>query len=233
MTEPTVRFYAMPAEGPITGRFGDRYSDGPKTWLHRGVDVGCPTGTPVRAPAAGMVAQPFNDGTFGTAVCLDHGDGWYTLYAHLSRSDVALGQRCPKGLQLGLSGATGYVSGAHLHWQLSDSPTFPVDISHSRDPLHYLITTEDQPMTPAERGLLNIAWGDFQRALDCYRALRDPNVTPQNIRDLLPNEGIETALANGDPADDLNAAMILRGRLTTMATSDVANDAYAILGGTP
>ena len=85
-------------------------------------------------------------------------------------------------------------------------------------------------MTRAERGLINIAWGDFGRALSVYRALRQPDI-PQNVRDLLPDEGIETALANGDPNDDLNAAIVMRGRLMTLATSDVADFAYQLVGG--
>lgn len=219
MTEPTVRFYMMPAEGPITGMFGQQYVDGPNTWSHRGVDIGCPIGTPVRAPAAGVVVQPFNDGSFGTAVCLDHGDGWHTIYAHLSRADVAIGEKAPKGLQLGLSGDTGHVRGAHLHWQLSDSPTFPADISHSRDPLRYLDLEE--PMTYSERGLLAVAnHPDYTVTLASHEALVAAGFTPSLPP--FPN--------TGDLAD-MNALRLREKAIEYLATSDVAEQAYKAIGG--
>lgn len=223
MNEPSVWFDRLPVDAPITGGFGQQYGSGGSTWLHRGVDFGCPTGTAVVAPCAGTVVQPFNDGSFGVAVCLDHGDGWYSIYAHLSRRDVTDGQRVTPGQQLGLSGATGFVTGPHLHWQLSDSPTFPGDISRSRDPLRYL--RKEVPMTKSERALINIASGDFNHAFEIYRALR--------ALGMLPEEGIEVALGNGDQADDLNAALVMRFRLIALATSDAADAAYRAIGGQP
>lgn len=244
VVEPKALFNRMPVEGPIVGRFGDWYkrvngvvvsttSDDPaREWQHRGIDqavVRVPVVSPVSV--ACTVVAPFNDGSFGRAVCLAHPDGWFSLYAHLESYSVVPGDTVQPGQQIGISGNTGGVP-YHHHWQLCDSPTFPVDISHSRDPLQYFIHQEedDQPLTPAERGLLNIAWGDFGRALEAYRALRQPDVA-QNIRDLLPDEGIETAFANNDQSDDLNAAMVMRGRLTTLATADNAEAIYKILGG--
>lgn len=217
MSEPKVRFYRMPAEGPITGLFGQSYADGDRRWSHRGVDIGCPIGTPVRAPAAGAVVEAWNDGSFGVAACLDHGDGWYSLYAHLSRRDVTTGQRVPKGLQLGLSGATGYVSGAHLHWQLCDSLQFPADIARSRDPLRYLATDTEEPMTTAERALINIAADiDSDRLEATYDALaRAGYVNPER------------------GADDLNGYLVRRFRIMAVATSDNANAAYQVIGGQP
>lgn len=151
--EPQVRFARLPVEGwPITGRFGDIYRDGGRSWTHLGVDFGCPAGTPVFAPAPGEAVAPYNDGSFGIAVCLRHADGWHSLYAHLSRADVRPGDRVETGRQLGLSGATGYVTGPHLHWQLCDSHLFPRDPARNRDPLQYLVTEDE--MTPEERELL-------------------------------------------------------------------------------
>lgn len=100
----------------------------------------------------------------------------------------------------------------------------------NRDHNYWFIpdSEEDSPMTKTERGLLNIAWGDFGRAYDCYVVLRGPGSTDA-IRGLLPDEGIESAFANGCADDDLNAAMVMRGRLTTILTSDVADDAARIL----
>lgn len=161
--EPLVRFARLPVDGPITGRFGAEYVDGARRWLHRGVDFGVPTGTPVYAPAAGRVVEPVNDGSFGVAVALEHEDGWVTIYAHLSRAAVAPGQVVREGDLLGWSGATGMVTGPHLHWQLCRDRTFPVDISASRDPLRYMAEEGDE-MTPEERELLlrvaTILFGD-------------------------------------------------------------------------
>jgi len=137
MSEPRVRFGRLPVDAPITGRFGEVYSVGGRTWEHHGVDFGCPVGTPVVAPAAGRIVQPHNDGSFGIAVCIGHRDGWYTLYAHLSRADVWPGDEVRTGQQIGLSGATGFVTGPHLHWQMADTPLFPRDPRRNRDPLVY------------------------------------------------------------------------------------------------
>lgn len=140
-----VSFLDLPVDGVITQRFGDTYSGYP----HRGVDFGVPEGTSVYAPAPGVSVQFTNSYTqwngqqvraFGNGVCLDHGDGWWSLYAHLSRIDVAPGQLVQAGDRIGLSGNTGVSTGPHLHWQLSDAPTFPVNIDQSRDPLSYLIS---------------------------------------------------------------------------------------------
>ena len=129
---------------------------------HRGVDFGVVVGTTVYAPAAGKVVTPYNDGSFGIAVCLEH-DGWYTLYAHLSRSNVSNGQTVSAGQIIGYSGNTGYSTGPHLHWQLSDSPSFPIDVSHSRDPMKY-IHKEDE-MTADERAKLEAVYAALSGGL--------------------------------------------------------------------
>lgn len=151
--EPQVRFARLPAPGPITGRFGDAYRDGARAWTHLGVDIGCPVGTPVTAPADGVAVEPYNDGSFGIAVAVEHPDGWVTLYAHLSRAAVSPGQRVERGQLLGWSGNTGLTTGPHLHWQLCDSRLFPRDERRNRDPLQYVSTEEDE-MTAEERELL-------------------------------------------------------------------------------
>jgi hypothetical protein len=132
--------------GNITGNFGDDYGG----YLHRGTDVGV-YNVPVLAPAEGRAVQMVNDGSFGIAVCLEHpGTGWFSLYAHLTRNDTYLGQWVQAGQQVGISGNTGMSSGPHLHWQVCDSPSFPVDISHSRDPMAVPFVEEDMGMTPQE-----------------------------------------------------------------------------------
>lgn len=141
--------------GNITGNFGDDYGG----YQHRGTDIGVLVGTPVYAPTDGVVVPMYNDGSFGIAVCLEHpGTGWYSLYAHLNQKMFGEGEFVPSGVVLGASGNTGYSSGPHLHWQVCDSPQFPTNIAHSRDPMLVPFgTPEPSPeddMTPEERSLL-------------------------------------------------------------------------------
>ena len=216
--------------GVKTGGFGDIYQDANgNPFVHLGWDLAAPVGTPfVAPPVDAVVSDLYNDGSVGPyAICLYHEPSrLYILLAHGSKSFVQVGQRVRRGDVIGLVGNLGKSSGPHLHVQVSTSNRFPRDPAQNFDPESFL----EEPMTPAERGLINIAWGDFGRAFDTYRALRQPDI-PQNVRDMLPDEGIETALANGDPNDDLNAAMVMRGRLMTLATSDVADLAYRRVGG--
>ena len=83
---------------------------------HSGTDLSAPQGTPVQAAAGGVVALADEHYFSGRIVVLDHGGGIYTAYAHLSRIDVAAGATVRAGETIGRVGATGRVTGAHLHW---------------------------------------------------------------------------------------------------------------------
>jgi murein DD-endopeptidase MepM/ murein hydrolase activator NlpD len=85
---------------------------------HAGVDFAGPTGTPVAAPNGGIVALAEPLYFTGNTVILDHGLGLYSLYAHLSRIDVVSGGSVAGGDVVGLLGATGRVTGPHLHWAI-------------------------------------------------------------------------------------------------------------------
>ncbi len=154
-------FQRKPVDSPVNGTFGEVYTrnDG-STYKHRGIDFECPLGTQVFAPAAGTVVLFTNDGSFGIGVCLDHeGTPWFSLFAHLSAAAVQIGDRVAAGQPIGRTGATGLVTGPHLHWQVCDSSTFPIDISRSCDPLAMFGQPSDPPprmagMTAAERELL-------------------------------------------------------------------------------
>ena len=129
----------------ITGWFGQWYGTGADAYQHRGVDFGCPEGSPVFAPAAGAVVEFTNDGSFGIGVCLDHEHTpWYSLYAHLSRAFVRPGDRVAPGKIIGLSGAPGRVTGPHLHWQVCKSTAFPTDINQSADPLSFMAVKPEE-----------------------------------------------------------------------------------------
>ena len=139
-----------PAPGPVTGRFGDSGPDYPAGG-HRGLDIGCPEGTTVVAPIGGQVVLFVNDGSFGAGVCIDvPGTPWYVLFAHLSAAKVRPGDVVAAGQPIGLSGASGRVTGAHLHIQVCRSSAFPVDISMSADPLSFVATA------PAGDGMADV-----------------------------------------------------------------------------
>ena len=109
--------FALPAHGPLSSRFGLRrvFNSQPRN-PHAGLDVAVGTGAPVKAPAAGVVANTGDYFFNGNTVFIDHGQGLITAYMHLSRIDVRAGQAVKAGDILGAAGATGRVTGAHLHW---------------------------------------------------------------------------------------------------------------------
>ena len=113
--------FIWPVTGRISGLFGSqRIYRGEPGAYHSGGDVARPTGTPVVAPADGVVTlaaeAPFT--LEGNLLILDHGMGLNSAFLHLSRIDVAVGQHVKQGQRIGSVGATGRASGAHLHWAM-------------------------------------------------------------------------------------------------------------------
>lgn len=111
------------------GKITTPYKKPGKMWkcgYHTGVDYACKIGTPILAIADGKVLEARRGVTwgasYGDAVIVDHGDGIRVIYAHLSKIEVKKGQAVKEGDQLGLSGATGNVSGPHLHLEARKSP---------------------------------------------------------------------------------------------------------------
>nr|WP_257644017.1 M23 family metallopeptidase [Luteimonas salinisoli] len=113
--------FAWPVEGRISGRFGNhRVYNGKPGSAHSGMDIAVPSGTPVKAPAAGVVT--FADADLyltGGTVLLDHGHGISSNFLHLSRIDVQPGDRVEQGRVIGAVGATGRATGPHLHWGMN------------------------------------------------------------------------------------------------------------------
>jgi len=110
--------WLQPAQGPITNGFGvQRSINGAPFDTHGGTDIAADGGDPVAAAAAGRVAlaQPLY--LLGNSVIIDHGAGLLTGYHHLSKISVTAGQEIAQGDLVGLVGATGFVSGDHLHWE--------------------------------------------------------------------------------------------------------------------
>ncbi len=113
---PDLSFVA-PIDGRRSGSFGlRRFFNGEPRRPHSGMDIATPRGTPVRAPSPGRVLYTGNFFFSGNMVYLDHGSGLISLYAHLDRIRVRPGQDVGKGEIIGDVGATGRVTGPHLHW---------------------------------------------------------------------------------------------------------------------
>jgi murein DD-endopeptidase MepM/ murein hydrolase activator NlpD len=149
----------------ITTRFGE---DG-----HRGLDL-APWNAPaphiIYAPAPGVVVDflnswdsEYNSPTFGIGVCIDHVDTpEYSLYAHLERAYVEVGDTVASGQAIGEMGWTGKVlpkgpGGKHLHWQVCKSKNFPIDISQSSDPLSFPFSYNTPPAPVETAGGLSEA----------------------------------------------------------------------------
>jgi murein DD-endopeptidase MepM/ murein hydrolase activator NlpD len=108
-----------PVNGPITSPFGER--EHPVTGgehFHNGIDYGVPVGTEIRAPFDGEVSQRYTNDVGGLQLILRHTNGYTTGYAHLSDARVNVGDTVGKGQVIALSGATGRVTGPHLHFTM-------------------------------------------------------------------------------------------------------------------
>ncbi|MEV0238710.1 peptidoglycan DD-metalloendopeptidase family protein [Streptomyces sp. NPDC050674] len=126
--------YTLPVNGATIGTpyhmSGSMWSSG----YHTGVDFVVPTGTSLKAVGAGTVVSAGWGGAYGNQVVIKLADGFYAQYAHLSQLSVSAGQTVTAGQQVGLSGATGNVTGPHLHFEIRTTPDYGSDV----DPVAYL-----------------------------------------------------------------------------------------------
>ncbi len=125
---PPATDFSLPASGRLSSRFGlRRIFNGKPRNPHAGLDVAAKAGSPVRAPADGVVVDTGEYFFNGNTVFIDHGQGLISACMHLSRIDVRPGQTVRKGAVLGAVGATGRATGPHLHWTviLNDTPVDP------------------------------------------------------------------------------------------------------------
>ncbi len=134
--------FIWPVAGPISSPFGLRrfFNEQPRR-PHGGIDIAAPEGTPIMAAADGVVLDADDYFFNGNSVFIEHGLGLQTFYAHLSRIDVKAGERVTQGQIIGAVGATGRVTGAHLHWSVGLNATWV-------DPL--LVMDSDAPPALAE-----------------------------------------------------------------------------------
>ncbi|QOC24217.1 M23 family metallopeptidase [Wenzhouxiangella sp. AB-CW3] len=115
-----VEGFNWPTIGRITGVYGSqRILNGNPRAPHWGIDIAAPTGTPVKAPAAGIVTLTHDMYFSGLTIFLDHGHGLISSFLHLSEILVEEGQRIEQGELIGKVGATGRATGPHLDWRIS------------------------------------------------------------------------------------------------------------------
>lgn len=123
--EDFLQTFIWPVTGRISGRFGNQRvyvvsgKDVPKA-PHSGMDIAAPQGTPIKAPASGIVTFSAPDLYLtGGTVLLDHGHGVSSNFLHMSRIDVKVGEHVKQGQIIGAVGKTGRATGPHLHWGLN------------------------------------------------------------------------------------------------------------------
>ncbi len=116
---------------PVRGRFTSGY--GPR-WgtTHKGIDLACPAGTPIKASDGGKVVfSGWNSGGYGYMVKIDHGNGYQTIYGHNSKNAVSVGQQVAQGEIIGYVGSTGDSTGNHVHFEV-------IQNGISKNPLNFL-----------------------------------------------------------------------------------------------
>ncbi|WP_460138463.1 peptidoglycan DD-metalloendopeptidase family protein [Pseudomonas sp. H2_D07] len=109
-----------PVNGPLSSKFGvRRFFNGEERNPHSGLDFAVPAGTPIKTPANGKVILVGNYFFNGNTVFVDHGQGFISMFCHMSKIDVKVGQQLVRGTVVGKVGATGRATGPHMHWNVS------------------------------------------------------------------------------------------------------------------
>ncbi|KPX09311.1 Peptidase, M23/M37 family [Pseudomonas syringae pv. cunninghamiae] len=117
---PSNLILDKPVNGPLSSRFGvRRFFNGEERNPHSGLDFAVPAGTPIKSPAAGKVILTGNYFFNGNTVFVDHGQGFISMFCHMSKIDVKVGDPVTRGGVVGKVGATGRATGPHMHWNVS------------------------------------------------------------------------------------------------------------------
>ncbi|MCY1411499.1 Murein DD-endopeptidase MepM [compost metagenome] len=117
---PSNLLLDKPVSGPLSSRFGvRRFFNGEERNPHAGLDFAVAAGTPIKTPAAGKVILIGDYFFNGKTVFVDHGQGFISMFCHMSKIDVKVGQSLARGGVVGRVGATGRATGPHMHWNVS------------------------------------------------------------------------------------------------------------------
>ena len=117
---PSNLLLDKPVSGPLSSKFGvRRFFNGEERNPHAGLDFAVPAGTPIKSPAAGKVILIGNYFFNGNTVFVDHGQGFISMFCHMSKVDVKVGQTVTRGGVVGRVGSTGRATGPHMHWNVS------------------------------------------------------------------------------------------------------------------
>ncbi|MBA1229419.1 peptidoglycan DD-metalloendopeptidase family protein [Pseudomonas viridiflava] len=117
---PSNLILDKPVNGPLSSKFGvRRFFNGEERNPHAGLDFAVPAGTPIKSPAAGKVILIGDYFFNGNTVFVDHGQGFISMFCHMSTIDVKQGDLVPRGGVVGKVGATGRATGPHMHWNVS------------------------------------------------------------------------------------------------------------------
>ncbi|GGJ92336.1 peptidoglycan DD-metalloendopeptidase family protein [Pseudomonas matsuisoli] len=118
--QPSNLLFDLPVNGPLSSPFGlRRFFNGEERNPHSGLDFAVGAGTPIKAPAAGKVILVGDYFFNGQTVFVDHGQGLISMFCHMSKIDVKVGDEMPRGGVVGRVGATGRATGPHMHWNVS------------------------------------------------------------------------------------------------------------------
>jgi len=114
---------ALPTRWPVRGGVNSEFGNRQSPWtgdkeFHSGLDIRAERNTPIYAPAAGIIVHAGPAQDYGTAIVLDHGQDIRSLYGHLQKLNVQVGQRVERGAVIGYTGNTGRSSGPHLHYEI-------------------------------------------------------------------------------------------------------------------
>ena len=117
---PSNLLLDKPVNGPLSSKFGvRRFFKGEERNPHAGLDFAVPAGTPIKTPAAGKVILIGNYFFNGNTVFVDHGQGFISMFCHMSKIDTQVGQQLARGDVVGKVGSTGRATGPHMHWNVS------------------------------------------------------------------------------------------------------------------
>ena len=117
-------FSSVPIGSPVDGRISSKYgmrrspSGGRKMQMHKGVDIAVNRKSEVVSTADGQVVKASRSGGYGLTIIIEHAGSFETLYGHLSRIDVSVGDKVCRGERIGLIGSTGRSTGPHLHYEI-------------------------------------------------------------------------------------------------------------------